>query len=67
MGYGGHPTLRQIEFYAQGRVGPVDQLWIAEHVGYCNNCFISLYSARRRPDLSPARVTKQDDRRRRAG
>jgi hypothetical protein len=66
MGYGGHPTPRQIKLYTQGRIGAVDQLWIAEHIGYCNNCFISLYSARHRPHLSPARVAKQGDRRRRA-
>lgn len=66
MSYGGHPTSRQIKLYAQGRIGPVDQLWIAEHLGYCTNCFVSLYSARQRPDLSPARAAKRDDPPRRA-
>lgn len=67
MGYGGHPTPRQIKLYVQGRVGPVDRLWIAEHLGCCNNCFISLYSARQRPDLSPARAAKRGDAQRMTG
>lgn len=66
MNYGGHPTSREIKLYVQGRVGATDRLWIAEHVGSCNNCFISLYSARQRPDLRPARAAKRADPPRRA-
>jgi hypothetical protein len=43
MSYGGHPTRRQMKLYFQGRMGSVDQLWIAEHIGYCGHCYFSLY------------------------
>jgi len=66
MSYGGHPTSREIKLYVQGRVGAADRLWIAGHLGSCTNCFISLYSARQRPDLSAARAEKRDDPPRRA-
>ena len=66
MRYGGHPTSREIKLYVQGRVGASDRLWIAEHLGCCTNCFLSLYSARRRAGLSPARAEKREDPPRRA-
>jgi hypothetical protein len=67
MGYGGHPTPREIKLYVKGRAGPVDQLWIAEHIGYCTPCFRLLDSARRRPDVSEMHETERDHRRRQAG
>lgn len=67
MGYGGHPTPRDLRLYVQGRIGPVDQLWIAEHLGYCTPCFISLSSVMRRPDLGERRDAKRDQPRRQAG
>lgn len=56
MSYGGHPTRRQIEAYAERRSSVVDQLWIAEHLGNCNNCYFTLRSVMPTPALSPKRV-----------
>jgi hypothetical protein len=56
MSYGGHPTRRQIEVYTQRRSSPVDQLWIAEHLDCCNNCYFTLRSVMPKPVLSPIRV-----------